>query len=90
MTDPMVRPIVNRFAWRMECCLKANEHKGNWKGEQLSYLLRRLLEEAGELAEAATDESPDPLTVEIEAADVGNLAMMIADVCGGLKAGEEE
>jgi len=85
------RPQVRQFADLMEARLKANDHKGGWRGERLPYLLRRLREETDELYEAmgpSLDWKMISETVGREAADVANFAMMIADICGALAASE--
>jgi hypothetical protein len=77
MTDLILRPEVLRFAQVMEARLRDNDHKGGWENESDSYLLRRLDEETTELQRAVfgmTDEY-----IIMEAADVANFAMMIAD-----------
>lgn len=87
------RPEVMAFADLMEAQLRANDHKGGWKGCDPHWLHDRLLEEAAELQDAGRWKS-DGLGVQgcyaravaREAADVANFAMMIADVCGGLPA----
>ncbi len=73
-----VRPAVLRFAELME--EKLSEHDGeraHWSGCNLGQLFRRLLLEAEELREAI-DEN-EPLHMMMEAADIANFAMMIAD-----------
>lgn len=85
-----LRPEVQRFAAAMERELRANDHKGGWRNDAPGRLLRRLWQEADELARALDAHKTDPSAetsarVASEAADVGNFAMMIADVCGGLR-----
>ena len=75
-------PFVDDMVKRLD----ANEHKGGWGDCELSYLLQRLLEEAGELVAACmldSDGSSQQLTdrarqVCKEAADVANFAMMVS------------
>ena len=70
-----LRPEVLWFAGEMEHKLQRHDDRPGWQDEPLSYLVRRLLEEVDELSDAILlDEG-----VVGEAADVGNLAMMIAD-----------
>ena len=52
--------------------------KGDWVKVPYPHLLRRLLEEVGELAEALLDEAK-PHQIISECADVSAIAMMIAD-----------
>jgi len=73
-----MRPAVIEHAERMETRLKENDHKGGWLTCSFEYLLERLREEVDELDTALNgyDLDDDPV---IEAADVANFAMMIAD-----------
>lgn len=90
-----IRPEVMAFARLMEAALQANDHKSGWDKCDLRWLLAKLMEEVGELAQVIvsmhlSDGNRRSLTdagnntaVQIgvrEAADVGNLAMMLADV----------
>jgi NTP pyrophosphatase (non-canonical NTP hydrolase) len=90
-----VRAEVMAFARIMEAALQANEHKGHWDRCDPRWLLAKLMEEVGELAQvivgmylpdgeriASPDEGINTAvrTGVREAADVGNLAMMLADV----------
>lgn len=76
-----LRPEVLAFARLMERQLRANDHKPGWKNDTPVALMRRLEEEAQELNGAL---GWSPVEVALEAADVANFAMMIADVCGCL------
>jgi len=92
-----LRPEVLAFAQLMERQLRANDHKPGWKNDLAMDLLPRLREETDELEEA-TNRLAKQLgwgdaalylessrnNVAREAADVGNFAMMIADVSGVL------
>jgi hypothetical protein len=87
-----LRPEVQAFALAMEERLKANDHKGTWKGCDTDYLLDRLREEWVELRYAVMARNVfgrDPEQIRHEAADAANFALFIADVCGGLAAKEE-
>jgi NTP pyrophosphatase (non-canonical NTP hydrolase) len=77
-----LRPEVQAFALVMEERLKANNHKGGWKQCDGSWLLSRAFLECIELEDAVRNGEGDVLQ---EAADVANILMMIADVCGVLK-----
>lgn len=90
------RPEVQRFAVLMEQALRDNEHRGGWDGCDADWLLTRLDEEARELhackTQAAQESAGDGhwlrdvrRQIADEAADVGNFAMMVADVCGALR-----
>lgn len=72
-----MRTEVESFAKMMETKLKANEAKGGWQRTSQGWLIRRLLEEVGELITAL--ETDNIAAIQGEAADVGNFAMMIAD-----------
>jgi len=86
-----LRPEVIAFACLMEHELRNNDHKSGWKGESPLRLAKRVVEEADELKEVAFDADTWGAErfrerVGEEAADVANMAMMVADVCGCLKA----
>jgi NTP pyrophosphatase (non-canonical NTP hydrolase) len=89
------RPEVIAFADAMERKLRANDHKPGWKYDSDGALLARLTEESGELRRAVNRLHNEHLKINPEkaaatqrvldeAADVGNFAMMIADVCCAL------
>ena len=69
-----VRPAVMDFAIEMEKKLLANDHKGGWQDCTFEYLMDRLREETCELNRVMYSEDAVG-----EAADVANMAMMIAD-----------
>lgn len=73
-----IRPEVAWFAEIMEKQLKANDHKGGWQDGRCSndHLMQRLRDEIKELEDAQTI---SPRAIILEAADVANFAMMIAD-----------
>lgn len=86
-----LRPEVHAFAQAMERKLRANDHKPGWKQDDPGALMDRVEEEAIELRCAASAWRISGLRrttiaehVLEEAADVANMAMMVADVCGGL------
>lgn len=92
-----VRPEVAAFAVAMEERLRANE--GGWKrcpiGQLADYLTREVAELERETLVVCKccgapnrdwKSPPLPDRVRSEAADVANFAMMIADVCGALRA----
>ena len=76
-----MRKEVMSFALTMEekLCMH-DEQRGptGWKNEPVDYLLNRLSEEVAELRKAIAD-GASLNTINLEAADVGNLAMMVAD-----------
>jgi hypothetical protein len=89
---PAPRPEVMAFARAMEAKLRKHDAKRGttgWKRDRAVALAQRLREEVDELDGAAEmfEEGEEPAeNVLSEAADVGNFAMMIADVCGALRA----
>lgn len=88
--------FVEAIARAMEAELKENDYKGSWKDCSIGFLLDKLNEEHEELYEIvikhvrAPSVQKESMLQEIlsEAADVGNIAMMIADVCGALEGGK--
>lgn len=83
MKEIRCRPSVVAFAEAMEGKLVANEHKGGWWNDTPIALIARLREEVDELERSLTGHTANEVLKE--AADVGNFAMMIADLVGGLK-----
>jgi len=84
-----VRPEVKAFAVLMERQLRANDWKGGWDQEHPRSMLRRLREETDELdAEVPVRFTPVAIAHRMrigkEAADIGNFAMMVADLCRSL------
>lgn len=95
----MPREEVIKYAEAMEVELKENDHKGYWRDQcDLEFLADKLDEEVQELKHAMgcyeredCKLKPNKETLEeirksvlSEAADVGNIAMMIADICEAL------
>jgi NTP pyrophosphatase (non-canonical NTP hydrolase) len=87
-----LRPEVLVFAQAMERQLRANDEKGGWDQETLSWLFGSLQEEVEELQEVLglgkctpcrcgsfPPSKVNPAAVVREAADVANFAMMLAD-----------
>ncbi len=72
------RAAVLRFAGLMERKLVVNDGvKPGWRTESDEFLLRRLRDEVEELAQALIGDVDRDVTSE--AADVSNIAMMLAD-----------
>lgn len=69
-----LRPEVAAFAEAMELQLRKNDWKGHWRYRTGTYLFNRLRGEVNELSRAKGE--AERLK---EAADVANVAMMIAD-----------
>lgn len=72
--------------------LAANEHKGSWEDQSVMGLCRWIRVEVKELEQACFDKrlkGNPPGEVAREAADVANLAMMVADIMGELDGGKE-
>lgn len=93
---PAVIIEIQKFAEAMQHKIDKNAHKDNWpnqneKGErswkscEIDFLLKKLEEEHTELVNAVVTGEPIE-NIRNEAADVGNLAMMIADRLGALDA----
>lgn len=81
------RPWVDAFADEMEAKLAENRHKGDragWSVMGFELLMSMLHVEVGEL-ERALVAPGEAREVRRECADVANIAMMIADVAGGLR-----
>ena len=82
-----LRPEVQKFAEEMERQLQANEHKGGWEDCTICHLIVELRRNSYELERAAlrvdaglTSSIP---SVVRRAANVANIAMMVADNWGG-------
>jgi NTP pyrophosphatase (non-canonical NTP hydrolase) len=68
------------FIEAMRSQLKVNEYKGGWQDDEPFALLTRVFDEARELRDLLnTTTCPSPEDVMREAADVANMAMMVAD-----------
>jgi hypothetical protein len=72
-----MRPTLKWFAEQMETKLQENDYKHGWENCTTSYLIGRLDEELNELKAGLVKGSPSQIVAE--AADVANIAMMIAD-----------
>lgn len=86
------RREVLDFAVLMERELRANDFKGGWSRDTAVSLCRRVQEEAQELSQEMPHHAQQrnlPIDkrrkIAEEAADVANMAMMVADVCGCLR-----
>lgn len=71
---------VAAFGGALVAKLNANAHKAHWSTVKVPYLLKRLMEEVGELADALI--VGDTGNARLEAVDVGALAMMLFERCG--------
>jgi NTP pyrophosphatase (non-canonical NTP hydrolase) len=74
---PSPREELHWFIQEMEKKLEANDHKGGWENCTNGYLCNRLKEECVELFKEISYQGPNIVN---EAADVANIAMMIADI----------
>ena len=79
-----LRPEVLSFAHLMERELRNNDHKPGWKHDSAQSLFSHLHAETRELKAWLDFANPDPAHISEETADVANMAMMVADVCGAL------
>ncbi|WP_461369704.1 hypothetical protein [Candidatus Darwinibacter acetoxidans] len=89
MRDIVVRQEVKDFAKAMEYKLMCNDSKRHWENasrEDCGWFLECLKEEVRELEEAL--EIGSVRDVVLEAADVGNFAMMIMNVFARGQEGE--
>lgn len=82
-----LRPEVLAFAVEMERRLRENDHRPGWKQGNPLDLVDRIRDEVRELelevvGRFGTDQ-PRGFILN-EAADVANISMMVADLCGGL------
>src|SRR5690606_29272888 len=94
-------PEVIAFAHLMQHKLNMNAHKDGegwgrdsggkrgWKSCSPQFLMDKLYEEVLELT-LAIHEGDSAKSIRQEAADVGNIAMMLADVCGALSQPAEQ
>lgn len=84
------RKTVRWFAGLMEKVLRDNDYKGGWEkekdGNDVFFFRRKLAEEVEELQDLLTQldfgQPVDATEIAREAADVANVAMMIADNWG--------
>jgi hypothetical protein len=67
----------------MAAQLRANAHKPGWSNDTPISLARRVAEESFELCGAISGRMPNTKRWDVLAADVANMAMMVADVCAG-------
>ncbi len=81
LPNPVItpRPCVVSFAAQMEKKLLDNDFKGGWSDSDVEYLIERLRDEVDELEKAVYSESKTGKEITLEAADVANYSMMIAD-----------
>lgn len=75
-----IREAVLIFANNMEQKLVENDYKNDWKNCSKSFLKVRLLEKVAELFDNLKHDNQKEITAE--AANVANIAMMIADNFG--------
>lgn len=76
------RASVRWFAEQMELALRRNDHKGGWHNDRPGQLSERICQEWAELEEARVSpnlHTADHAQVIREAADVANMAHMVAD-----------
>ncbi|MCG8400087.1 MAG: hypothetical protein MJA84_00655 [Firmicutes bacterium] len=77
--EAVIREEVRWFTRLMEERLQANDHKGGWENCSLEWLVIKLTEEVGEVAALICKHDLCREKIIKEAADVANMAMMIAD-----------
>ena len=76
--DKRYKASVDKYAAQMRGKLLVNIDKGLWDGCPIGALIRHLGQEVNELEKAVGDCRPLN-EIQAEAADVGNLAMMISE-----------
>lgn len=69
---------LKQFIDAMRYKLKKNAHKGKWEELDLEDAIRLLRDEVAELEEATSRDSS--VEIILEAADVANFAMMVANI----------
>lgn len=77
---------LNQFYDAMRLKLHIHRNKGKWEGINLETLLKLLVDEVEELRETIKD--GNQIALILEAADVANYAMIIANVAMKIAAGE--
>jgi hypothetical protein len=80
-----MRDEVHQFAQLMEVKMRKHDPATRWKKSKQEDLLFALKKELGKLEALVKHEPGDTDAVASQSADVANFAMMIADVCGGLR-----
>jgi NTP pyrophosphatase (non-canonical NTP hydrolase) len=80
---------IDLFAADMRRKMRANSHKPHWSQVSFDHLFSRLREEMSELEQAFMSGAVWNEVVD-ECADVGNIAMMIADKMRGYNFGKPE
>ena len=79
-----LRPEVQWFAERMEVKVRSNDWKGCWQNMTPTEILARIREDTDELEDVLRGGA---VNVMLEAVDVANFAMMLADVVWADEAG---
>lgn len=72
------KPQIQRFFDAMIFKLNKNSHKGAWEGIGFDHARKRLNDEVEELDAAMSD--GNVIEVILEAADVANFALILADI----------
>lgn len=93
-----VRPELAAFAVLQESRLQDGEGEGDWKNDPATVHFEGLVRQLASLDQALSRLMTDGLrdleanraAVITEAVDIANMAMMVADVVGGLRASGEE
>ena len=79
----ILRPSVQRFAEAMEEQLRKHDDRPGWRNADWAYLS----EEMGDHIDTLIERSNDPIfgtqAIVSSAADIGNFAMMLAEVLTG-------
>ncbi len=81
-----LRREIQLFAEAMERKLRDNDYKGDWNGCTEDYLMKRVIQELGELINCHYDSDlAKDLVYLDESADVANFLMMLCDIRGHLQ-----
>lgn len=79
---------VQQFVDAMKYKLHANRKKGKWEGATLSTLFDLLRKEVDELEAEISSTPQNQIAIILESADIGNFAMIIANVALRMATGE--
>lgn len=79
---------VQQFTDAMKYKLHANRHKGKWEGKEIKELFQLLRKEVDELESEINSAQQNQIAIILEAADIGNFAMIISNIAMRIAAGE--
>lgn len=79
---------VKQFTDAMRYKLHANRHKGKWEGATIENLFALLRKEVDELEAEINSPNQNQMAIILEAADIGNFAMIISNIAMRMATGE--